>query len=200
MKRLILLTAILLAVSTASFADIAPAPGKSPNRVKKPDPGIASTLVIKLDQNEKVARLEIPKSQLKQLRAELEELDRDTDTAAGVAEGPITRTQTIVSGAFLSLAFVFGGIWFVRSGRSPSRSKTLVLIAAAAGIGSAVTFVYANVGPPPEAREITSKLFDQKVFFPYKQASGAIRLATKENGNYVELIVPDVSPTPSGEE
>jgi hypothetical protein len=68
-----------------------------------------------------------------------------------------------------------------------------------AGIGSVATFVFANAGPPPEARSITSKLFDQKVFSPYRFASGAIKIETSDR-NYVQLIVPDAPKTPAGEE
>lgn len=106
MKRLFLLAAIMIAASSIAFADLAPPPGKSSNRVKKPDPGISTTLVIKLDRNEKVARLEVPRSQIKQLRAELEQLDTDGNAAGVLTDGAFTRTQTIVSGLFLSLAVV----------------------------------------------------------------------------------------------
>ena len=199
MKRLITLSVMLLVGSTAAFADIAPAPGKSPNRVKKPEPGISTTLSIKLDRNAKEATLIIPKSQVKQLRAELEMLDTEDNTAAVSSAGSFSRTQTIVSGLFLSLAVVFGGMWFVRSGKSGTATKALVLLAVIGGIGSATTLVFANVGPPPEARAITSKLFDQKVFFPYGFASGKIKVETSSNGNTIELIVPDPSPSPAAE-
>jgi len=185
MKRLTCLIAVVLLSSVAGFADIA-RPDKMPSRVKKPDPGIATTLIIRLDRNEKEARLVIPKAQVKKLRAELEQLDREDDNTAAVsAESSFARTQTIASGAFLSLAMVFGGIWFMRSGKTTSaKTITLVAVVVAAGIGSAATFVYANVGPPPDAREVSSKIFDEKVFAVYRQACGAIQVYTKDIGNY----------------
>jgi hypothetical protein len=105
---------------------------------------------------------------------------------------------------FLSLAFVFGGIWFVRSGKAATKTgKILVLLAVIASVGSAATFVYANAGPPPEARSITGKMFSQAVHY-YKFGSGKIKLETKADGDGegVELIVPDPqsSPSPSGQE
>ena len=118
MKRTILLIAMLILVNTLAFADIAPPPGKSPNRVKKP-PVVNTNLDITLDSKATEARLIIPASQLKQLRAELDLLDGgDSNTAAVSSDATFTRTQTIMSGIFLSLAFVFGGFFFVRSGRN----------------------------------------------------------------------------------
>lgn len=188
---------MLLLASIAAFADIA-RPGKAPSRVEKPKPGIATSMTIRLDRNATEAKLIIPKSQIKQLRAELEQMDGDSDNTA--AAGTFSRTQAIVSGIFLSLAFVFGGIWFVRSGKAATKmGKAFVIITVIAGIGSAATFVYANVGPPPEARSITSKLFDQKVMSPYRFASGKIKIETSDSDS-VQFIVPDASPAPSGEE
>ena len=198
MKRIIYLTAFVFLVSTIAFADIA-RPDKSPNRVEKPVAAIATTMEIKLDRDAKEAMLIIPRSQVKQLRAELERLDNGDDNVAAMT-GDISRTQTIVSGLFLSLAFVFGGMWFVRSGRATTKTgKTLVILAAIAATGSVATFVFANVGPPPEARSITSKLFDQKIFSPYRFASGAIKIETWDR-NYVQLIVPDAPKATAGEE
>jgi len=194
MRRNFYCTMLVLLVSAAAFADI-PRPDKSP----KPQSGVPSTLEIKLDPNAKEATLIIPKSQVKQLRAELDALDDDSGNTAA-ATGGISRIQTIVSGAFLSLAFVFGGMWFVRSGRSATKAgKALIAMAVVAGIGSAVTLVFANAGPPPEARSITSRLFDKNLFFPYRFASGKIKIETSDK-NFVQLIVPEVSATPSAKE
>lgn len=196
MKQLICITTLIILAAVAAFADIA-RPGQSPNRVEKPVPGLSTTLSIKLDRNATEAKLVIPKSQVKQLRAELELLDSDDNTAAVSSTNSFSRTQTMISGLFLSLAVVFGGMWFVRSGRAGTgTTRTLVILAAIAGFGSAATLVYANIGPPPEARSITSKLFDQNVFSPYRFASGKIKVETSGNGNVIQLIVPDPPKTP----
>ena len=101
---------------------------------------------------------------------------------------------------FLSLAIVFGGMWFVRSGKTATKTgKTLVILAVIAGVGSAATFVYANIGPPLEARSITGKLFDKKVFTPYRFASGKIKIETSDDG-IVQLVVPDPPDKPTGDE
>lgn len=195
MKKLLLLTALALFTSTAAFADIAP---PRPEKTPKPKPGVSTTMEIMMDKTAKEAKLIIPKSQIKQLRAELESLDDDNGNTAAVTGGS-TRLQTIVSGAFLSLAFVFGGMWFLRSGKASTKGgKALAAAAILGGIGAATTVVFANVGPPPAARNITSKLFDQKIFQPYGFAYGKIKIETTD-GNQVKLIVPDVTEKPAGE-
>ena len=198
MRRLGFIIILTLAVAISVFADIA-RPNNSSKAVPKPkeSPSIVTTMEIKMDRGGKEARLLIPKSQIKQLRAELENLDVDTDNTAAVTNsGGVTRIQTMMSGMFLSLAIVFGGIWFVRSGKAnTSTGKSFVVLAVVVGIASAATLVYANVGPPPEARNITSKLFDQRVFTPYQFASGKIKLEASDD-NYVRLVVPDPQTTP----
>jgi hypothetical protein len=188
MKRSICTFVIVLVGSVACLANIAPA--KTPRQDGGSKKAIDTSLSIKLDRDAKEARLLIPKSQLKQLRAELEQMDDHSDNTAAVTHG-ISGTQTIMSGLFLSLALVFGGVWFVRSGKVSSRNgKALIILAIVAGIGSAATFVYANAGPPPEARTITGKMFSQSVHI-YKFGYGHIKLETKTDGDGVELIVPD---------
>ena len=194
MKRLICLTTIFLLASVAVLADVPrPQPTKDPKPVKSLD----AIMTIRLDRNAKAARLLIPKSQIKQLRAELEQMDGDSDNTAGVTTpDSFTRTQTIVSGTLLSLALVFGGMLFVRTGKASG--KALVILAVLAGLGTAATFVYANIGPPPEARSITSRLFNDKVFTPYQFASGNIKIETVDSGN-LQLIVPVVPNEKAGE-
>ena len=142
-------------------------------------------------------KLIIPKSQIKQLRAELEQLDDESDNTASVTQpSSFSRTQTIVSGAFLSLALVFGGMWFVRSGKATSRAgKSLVILAVVAGIGSAATLVYANAGPP-RVTSITNKVFNKDSFRFYSSVSGKIKVETSDEPS-VQLVVPDPQPTPT---
>jgi hypothetical protein len=198
MKRIICLTTLVLLAAVAVFADIArPDPTKTP----KPAKGVDTTMSIRLDRNATEVKLIIPKSQIKQLRAELEQLDDDLDNTAAVTQpSSFSRTQTIVSGAFLSLALVFGGMWFVRSGKATSAAgKSLVILAVVAGVGSAATLVYANAGPPPITK-ITSNLFD-KDQFRYRSVYGKIKMETSNETN-VQLVVPDPQPTatPSADE
>jgi hypothetical protein len=187
MKKLFSSIALIAAFAVVAFADVRLPDTPTPKQTKKID----TWLHISIDKDAKEARLVIPKSQLKQLRAELEQLD-DSDATASLG---FSKTQTIVSGLFLSLAFVFGGVWLARS-RSGSRSatkanKTLVVGAGLFLTGALATIAIANVGPPPEARSITGKLFSSSVH-TYKQASGKIKLETSDEDRGIELIVPDV--------
>lgn len=201
MKKLLSIAAVALFSSTVVFADIAK-PGKSPTSNGKAS--IETTLDIRLDSEAKEApRLIIPRSQIKQLRAELESLDDGSDnTAAAVATSGTSRIQTIMSGLFLSLAFVFGGIWFVRSGRAATKGgKGAVAILVISFVATAATFVFANAGPPSEARSITGKMFAPAVHM-YGFGWGKIKVETGDAENRIQLIVPNPPKTTatSGEE
>jgi hypothetical protein len=189
---------MFLLASIAAFADIArPAPTKTPkpNSSKSIETGMS----IKLDSNAKEARLIIPKSQVKQLRAALDDVDDADNTAAVTTPAGMSRTQTIVSGMFLSLAMVFGGIWFVRSGKASTKTgKTLVIFALLVGLGSSATFVYANAGPPAEARSITGKMFVPAMHM-YNGGWGTVRLETGDQ-TQIELIVPNPKDAPKAGE
>lgn len=176
------------------FADIA-RPGKPSNPVPKPGSNTSAGMKIHLDSNINAPTLRIPKSTLKYLRAQNENGESDQDnTAAVTAPGGFSRLQTMVSGMFLSLALVFGGMWFVRSGKAASKEgKGLVILAVLAGIGSAATFVYADLAPPPTT-DITSRIFDKNALGRSGASSWNIRVESS-NGEDIELYVPD-PPTP----
>lgn len=192
MKRAITAGVLSLMFCVAAFADIAPV---KPAKAKK---SMDANLTIRLDKDAKQARLIIPKSAVRELRAQIDDLDQDGNVTAAASINGVTRIQTIMAGAFLSLAIVFGGVWFTRSKKIST--KTAAAIAVAILSGAVVTFVYANAGPPPEARSITGKLFAPSVHI-YNFASGPIKIETTDDARGVELIVPDTQETPkSGEE
>jgi hypothetical protein len=189
MKRIFCLLALVMMLALNTFADVrfetpVPKPTKTPKQLKSID----TTLSIRLREDAKEARLLIPKSQIKQLRMELAELDDESDEPSALS---FTRTQTIVSGLFLSLAFVFGGVWFARS-RKPDlkANKTLAVGAILFLSGAFATIAFANVGPPIEARSITGKIFSDAVH-QYNQASGKIKVETTNEEYGIQLIVPD---------
>jgi hypothetical protein len=189
MRRTILFLVIVLSLASAAVADI-PRPDK-PRKLSK---SIDTSLSIRLDRDAREAKLIIPREQVQQLRAELEQLDGNDSTAA-TAASTFTNTQTIISGTLLSLAFVFGGMWFMRSGRA--HSKPIVAAAILLTCGSIATLVYGNAGPPPEARSITGKMFSQGVH-TYKGGWGKIKLEVSDDAPNPVLIVPD--PPKSGDE
>lgn len=203
MKKLVLTAVILMLFSSAALADIARPSTPKPTETPKQQKSIETTLSITLTKT-KTAKLKIPKSQIAKLRAQLDELDGGGNNVASAS----TRTsfgaiQTIVSGAFLSLAIAFGGIWFVRSKKVETKGgRTLAIGALLFLTGAAASVAVANIGPPSEARSITGKLFSQSVH-SYKQASGGIKLMTYDDKNDfdgIELEVPDPNGFPDKDE
>lgn len=187
MKKLLFVTIFVMLSSLIALGDIprpaTPKPAPTPKQKKSID----TMLSIYLDRDAKDARLIIPKSQIQQLRAELDELDGGVQNTAR----SFTGTQTVVSGMFLTLAFVFGGVWLARSGKTVSKNGRALGIGAFLFLGGAfATFVFANAGPPPEARSITGKMFTDAVHM-YNSGSGEIKLETSEERDYIQLIVPN---------
>ena len=182
MRRTTLFLVFVLSLASAAIADV-PQPEKS----RKPAKSIDTSLSIRLVREAREATLIIPRDQVQQLRAELDQLDAGPEITA-TAGGVLTRTQTLVSGTLLSLACIFGGMWFVRSGRS--NSKPAVAAAILLACGSIATMVYGNAGPPPEARSITGKMFSAGVH-DYKSGWGAIKLQVSDTERNPVLIVPD---------
>ena len=193
MKRIAVTVMLLGVLAAAAMADIA----RPDNKPKKQTP-VDTTLRIKLDREATEARLIVPKSQLKALRAAIDEADGGPAEVASVG---VSRVQTIAGGLFLSLAFVFGGVWLIRTrGTSGESGKVAVGVAAIALLCSGATLVWANMGPPAEARSITGKMFSQAVHI-YKFGYGKVKLeTTDENSDQILLIVPDppdATPTPA---
>jgi len=195
MKRILCLVILLLVATVAMFADIA-RPGKQTKPVAKPGLKVfsnsTSDLTIRFDSNIERPTLRIPKTQLGYLRAQNENGEGDeNNTAAVTAPGSFSRTQTFVSGVFLSLAIVFGGMWFVRSGKAATKEgKALILLAVMAGLGSAATFVYADIAPPQLENNITSRIFNQDAMWRGEATSWNVRVEST-NGDKIELYVPD---------
>ena len=188
MRNVFLVISLTIFISSIAFGDI-PRPDKPKENPPKANGGIDTTLSIELSRDAKEAKLIIPRSQLKQLRAELDALDstsNDTAAASGV-----TNTQTIVGGTFLSLAIVFGGLWFVK----PRQLKANAGKAAAAAAiiftgGTLATIAFGNAGPPNEARSITGKMFTQAVHI-YGFGWGKIKLEVSDEEKNPKLIVPN---------
>ncbi len=187
MNKVLFVAMITAALAVNAFADIAPQPGKSPNRVKKPI-SIATDMEIRLDPLATEARLQIPASRLKELRAELDSLDTDP-TAAGTAGSGSAQIPTIVAGTLLSLAFVFGGFWIVRNRAITISPRAVGAIAVVAAAAAGATLVYANVGPPAEARSITGKMFTQAVHI-YGFGYGKVKIELSDDDR-IKLIVPN---------
>lgn len=189
MKRIFSLWLLVTMFSIAAFADVRLPDTPKPTPAPKEKKAIDTYLSVRISKDAKDARLLIPKDQIKQLRAQLDELDGSSNNAALLS---FSRTQTIVGGLFLSLAFVFGGVWLTRVRKSDLKPNKAVIAGAVLFLcGAFVVITYANIGPPMEARSITGRIFSPAVH-QYKQASGSIKLETTDDTFGVQLIVPDV--------
>ena len=95
------------------------------------------------------ARLQIPQSQLQELRAALDSAAGNTTIAASVSGN---RTRTIIAASLLFLSLSFAGIWFARSRNKTGSGRTRKVMAAAAivmgTIGAAAIITRGNAGPP----------------------------------------------------
>ena len=201
MKKSIFALFLLVSFSIVAAADIPRPKTPQPTATPKQKKSIDTTLLITLTKT-KTAKLKIPRSQIAQLRAQLDEMDGGgNNTAAVSGSAGFTRLQTIVSGAFLSLALVFGGLWFARSKKIDTKGARGLAIGAFLFLSGAVaTVVLANAGPPDEARSITGKMFTEAVH-SYKSGSGEIKLmVSDEGGDRVELVVPDPNGFPDSDE
>lgn len=202
MRKFTFAFAVTVLLTVAVFADIrlpdTPKPAETTTK------SVDSGMTIRLSDEAKETKLIIPKSMLKEVRAALDEADDASGVNASLTNstGNFTRAQTVVSGFFMSLAIIFGGVWFARS-RGNTAAKTSKKIIAGAVlffIGSMATFVYANVGPPSTLRKIDGRLFDKKVFGSWRFASGAIKVEVSNTARNFELIVPDKEDTKTNEE
>jgi hypothetical protein len=154
---------------------------------------------IRPDAEAKEAKLLIPREVLQQLRAELD--GEDSQSVAAAAGGfNASPTQTAVAGLFLSLSLVLGGVWLVNSraaGRRASRVASALLFAALGGAAGA-TVVYANAGPPPVARSLTSKILIPDL--SYWGASGVVKVEViDDNNELIMLVLPKSKTAPAGE-
>ena len=187
MKRIFSLLALLAVFSVAALADVRlpDTPKPTPEKEKK---ALDTHFRVSIQKDAKEARLLIPKDQIKELRAQLDELDGGSPTAAFFS---FSRANTIVGGLFLSLAFVFGGVWLSRARKTGFKpNKAIVAGAVLFFVVAFAVASFANMGPPSEARSITGRIFTPAVHM-YKQAWGKIKVETTDDDEIL-LIVPDV--------
>ncbi len=94
---------------------------------------------------------------------------------------------------FLSLAVIFGGVWFSRKRQTGGKMNRPMIAAGAMLflVGSAAPFVYANIGPPTQLRTISGELFNRETFRGWNAAYGKVRIEISDGDGMIELIVPD---------
>lgn len=188
-SRLIALVALLFAAAIPAAANIAP-----PTVETKPRQTTAAPIRMQLrpDADAKEAKLIIPRSVLRQLRAELDG-GGDPQAAAAAAGGGfnLSSAQTAVAGLFLSLSVVLGGVWLARAHAQGGRAPRVVSALAFAALGAVAAggvAVYANAGPPPVARSLTSKILTPDL--SYWGASGVVKVEVADDESLIMLVLP----------
>jgi hypothetical protein len=143
MKRFGVILVFIVSIAATSFADIKPPVKSAPTAT--PVDATQVGVSISVSKWEKDGTLVITKSGLEKLNAAA----RAQWGGTGIAEAEISprfSTQTLVGGLFLSLAFVFGGVWLARSKGQVSKPALGVMVLAIVGVGA--TLVTGNVAPP----------------------------------------------------
>ena len=184
--RLALAALMLVSTTALAFADI-----PNPNNRSSSKSDLKIQMQIDTDEKAKEARLVIPRAVWQQMRAQLDGSDSQTTATATARFFNMTGAQTIMSGIFLSLAFAFGGVWLMRARkgteRAPARAVALtVALLLTAGITAGVA--YANAGPPPVARSLTSKILIPEL--QWWGAYGEVKVEVVEEGNEIKLVLP----------
>jgi len=141
------LSLLLLIATEIVDADIAKpkqAPTVTQSRIV-----LHTSLEIAPDSKIYDARLQIHQSDLQELRAALDAVDRNTNIATAVTR---SSTRTIIAGLLMFLSLSCAGVWLARSqGKSSARRTRKVIAAAligAATIGAAAIITRGNAGPP----------------------------------------------------
>jgi hypothetical protein len=208
MKKIFGIFTLIAMLSIVSFADIAqPKPTNAkptPKPRQTPLPlTIESQMDIRIDPEASEPTLIITKGALSQLRAELENSEENsldalalnTENTESEAKPPanVSKIPTIMSGIFLSMALIFGGVWLARA-RNLQATKTGkvalgLMIFALFGAGASV--VLANMAPP-FARGFSANIFTEDVK-RFNRVTDNVKIkVVKGDYNNVTLVVPEV--------
>ncbi|MCU0239339.1 MAG: hypothetical protein MUC29_07845, partial [Pyrinomonadaceae bacterium] len=140
--------------------------------------------------------LVIKKGSIKELKAILDEAesvednlavvqDENNQDVADVTSKNTSSIPTIIGGLFLSLAFVFGGVWVVRN----KPSKIVASLFFVTILASATVMVWANIAPP-RIFGLNKSIFSEELS-RRAYASGKVRVKiTNESGSQVKLLIP----------
>lgn len=183
---------LLFVTASFAFADIAPGRAIPPKQNSSAEKVIPGKMFIRVKSDVKEPTLIVKRGSLSRLRAAIDEAD-DSDRqtlAENTGSSNFSRTQTIVSGLFFSLAFIFGGVWMFRSKGASSKFAAPIIVLAILSAGAGI--VFANT-PPPFAVELTSRIFSPTTY-AYGWAEGDIKIKISDEdmrGYDFRLEIPD---------
>lgn len=193
MKKLLFLSIFTVIFSISAFADIRlpdnikPSPTATPKSKTKSQ---KMQMSIRVNPNVDEPTLKIPRSVIKDLRAQLDEIDGGSSNVAQ-ASG-ISKTQTLMSGLFFSAALIFGGVWMFRGKSLAKNQKVVAGLLVFAFLGASVYTVSANVAPPP-LQGLKADLFSDKMRNSIRGATGTINVEIDNDsyqGRQIQLTIP----------
>jgi len=214
MKNIFFVSLCVAAFAASAFADV-PGPNKRPRptpqstvsitNTPQPAPSVGPTpervheaqMAVSLSNwSEGATTLVLTRAMVDKINAAAR--DKGIETAGTTAgAGPLASTQTIAGGIFLSLAFVFGGVWLARSKGNVSKPALGILLLAVVGMGT--TLVIGNV-PPPKRIALTSAIINEGVMRNYVAAGKVkIMIVDYENKDDVMLVIPRKAEGGTGE-
>lgn len=193
MKKLLLLSVIISAFALSASADVRLPDNLKPSPGQTPKPGRGQmhlSMTIRIQNNLKEPTLKIPRSAIKDLRAQLDEIDGgNSNQSAGLN---VSATQTLMSGLFFSAAIIFGGVWMFRGKSFDTNQKIVSGFLIFAFIGASVATIFANVAPRP-LEGINGSLFSDKMKNSWRGAVGKVKVEV-EDKDYknapIELSIP----------
>jgi len=181
MNRILVLTTLMLLLAITGFADVRipdklkPTPTPTPRIVEK-----EAEMSIEISSEVTEPTLIINKDLFRKYTAE----------NAGLGIGS---TQTIVGGLFLSLAFIFGGIWLSRGKVKMPKAAIGISVTLVLGFGGIIT--YANIPPPlPLNKNLFKNL--QVTLFSKAQGTVKVRLSDEDDPE-IRLMIPDKNENPN---
>jgi hypothetical protein len=188
MRRIFSLLTLTILLSMAAFADIrvpdktTPTPTPELRRVEK-----NAEMLIQISSEVTEPTLIINKDLFGKYTAATSE-----NTSIG-----INSIQTIVGGLFLSLAFVFGGVWLARGKVKMTKAAISICVAMVLGFGGVIA--YANIPPP---LPINKNLFKNLQITPFSRSEGTVKvILSDEDDPEIRFIIPaeDAKPSKKGE-
>lgn len=199
MKKILSSILLLLMSASFAFADISPGnskikPKPKPTGAQEPEKVISGKMYIRVRSDAKEPILTINRSTLNRLRAAIDEADDAQQQALATSDERyfnFSRAQTIVSGLFFSLAFVFGGVWMFRAkGKSPKLAMSLIALAV---LSASAGVAFANT-PPSYVVSLTSRIFSQSTYaYGWAEGNIKIKIVDDDSDRYdVSLQIPDV--------
>lgn len=195
MKRnklnLIAIAAAIFMFSTVAFADIR-VPLPTPQPTPAPMAADEAQMAVSVSRGgDAEATLVISRSLLNRINA-AEQAGKPAASA-----GAFT-SQTIVVGLFISLAFVFGGVWLARSKGAVSKPAIGIVVLAVVGMGA--TLAIGNIAPPRRIG-LDADILDKKMVGRI-MASGKVKiqLVDYRSGDEVMLLLPQKKQGTTSEE